>query len=118
MFQSGSEGRTAQQCAVLTRLASPVLSNIYLDRLDQYVGQRLLPEYNLGRRRRPNPAYQVLEYAIARARRHKDRAETRGLILRRRQLPSQDPADPGYRRLRYARYADDCVPRTRLEVVM
>src|SRR6266496_2406309 len=90
MFQSGSEGRTAQQCAVLTRLASPVLSNIYLDRLDQYVGQRLLPEYNLGRRRRPNPAYQVLEYAIARARRHKDRAETRGLILRRRQLPSQD----------------------------
>ena len=88
-------------------IASPVLSNIYLDRLDQYVEQRLLPEYNLGRRRRPNPAYQVLEYAIARARRHKDRAETRGLILRRRQLPSQDPADPGYRRLRYVRYADD-----------
>lgn len=88
-------------------IASPVLSNIYLDRLDQYVEQRLLPEYNLGRRRRPNPAYQVVEYAIARARRHKDRAEARSLILRRRQLPSQDPADPGYRRLRYVRYADD-----------
>src|SRR5258708_837663 len=58
-------------------IASPVLSNIYLDRLDQYVEQRLLPEYNLGRRRRPNPAYQVVEYAIARARRHKDRAEAR-----------------------------------------
>jgi retron-type reverse transcriptase len=76
-------------------IASPVLSNIYLDRLDQYVEQRLLPEYNLGRRRRPNRAYQVVEYAIARARRHKDRAEARSLILRRRQLPSQDPADPG-----------------------
>jgi len=88
-------------------IASPVLSNIYLDRLDQYVEQRLLPEYNLGARRRPNPAYQVLEYAIARARRHKDKAEARRLILARRQLPSQDPADPSYRRLRYVRYADD-----------
>src|SRR5712691_309974 len=88
-------------------IASPVLSNIYLDRLDQYVEQRLLPEYNLGRRRRPNPAYQAVEYAIQRARRHRDRAEARRLALRRRQLPSQDPADPDYRRLRYVRYADD-----------
>jgi group II intron reverse transcriptase/maturase len=88
-------------------IASPVLSNIYLDRLDQYVEQRLLPEYNLGRRRRANPAYQVLEYAIQRARRHADKAEARRFALQRRQLPSQDPEDPGYRRLRYVRYADD-----------
>ena len=47
-------------------VASPVLSNIYLDRLDQYVEQRLLPEYNHGRRRRPNRAYEVVENAIAR----------------------------------------------------
>jgi group II intron reverse transcriptase/maturase len=88
-------------------IASPVLSNVYLDRLDQWTEQRLLPEYNLGRRRRPNREYQVVEYAIARAKRHGDRAELRRLSLRRRQLPSQDPADPGYRRLRYVRYADD-----------
>ena len=49
----------------------------------------------------------MLEYAIARARRHRDKAEARRLALRRRQVPSQDPADPGYRRLRYVRYADD-----------
>ena len=88
-------------------IASPVMSNVYLDRLDHYVEQRLLPEYNLGRRRRPNPAYQVVEYAITRARRHRDKAEARRLTLRRRQIPSQDPADPCYRRLRYIRYADD-----------
>jgi hypothetical protein len=88
-------------------IASPVLSNIYLDRLDQYVEQRLLPEYNSGRRRRPSREYQVLEYAIQRARRHGDRAEARRLSLLRRQLPSQDPNDPGYRRLRYVRYCDD-----------
>ena len=88
-------------------IASPVLSNIYLDQLDQWIEQRLLPEYNLGRRRRPNPDYKTVEYAIARAKRHGDRAELHRLSLRRRQLPSQDPADPDYRRLRYVRYADD-----------
>jgi hypothetical protein len=88
-------------------IASPVLSNIYLDRLDQWIEQRLLPEHNLGRRRRPNPDYKAVEYAIVRAKRHGDRAELRRLSQRRRQLPSQDPADPDYRRLRYVRYADD-----------
>jgi group II intron reverse transcriptase/maturase len=88
-------------------IASPVLSNIYLDRLDHYVEQRLLPEYNSGRRRRPNREYQVVEYAIQRARRHGDRTEARRLSLLRRQLSSQDPDDPDYRRLRYVRYCDD-----------
>jgi group II intron reverse transcriptase/maturase len=88
-------------------VASPVLSNIYLDRLDQYVEQRLLPEHNLGRRRRRNRAYQVVQNAIERARRHQDRAEVHRLSLTRRQLPSQDPCDPDYRRLRYVRYCDD-----------
>jgi group II intron reverse transcriptase/maturase len=88
-------------------IASPVLSNIYLDQLDQWIEHRLLPEYNLGRRRRPNPDYKAVENAVARAKRHGDRAELHRLSLQRRQLPSQDPADPGYRRLRYVRYADD-----------
>ena len=81
-----------------------MLSNIYLDRLDQYVEQRLLPEFNLGRRRRRNRAYQVVQNAIARARRHGDHAEVHRLSLTRRLLPSQDP---DYRRLRYVRYCDD-----------
>jgi group II intron reverse transcriptase/maturase len=88
-------------------VASPVMSNIYLDRLDQYVEQRLLPEYNRGRRRRPNRAYRTLECAITRARHRGDRERTRRLNLQRRQLPSQDPDDPDYRRLRYVRYCDD-----------
>ncbi|MGW7674698.1 reverse transcriptase domain-containing protein, partial [Streptomyces sp. NPDC054775] len=88
-------------------VASPILSNIYLDRLDQFIEKSLLPEYNHGRRRRPNRDYQVVEYAIQRAKRHGDRAAVRELRLRRRTLPSQDPNDPDYRRLRYVRYADD-----------
>jgi hypothetical protein len=88
-------------------VASPILSNIYLDRLDQFVEQTLLPRYTQGRRRRPNPAYQAIENQIATARRHGDRTAVRLLTQRRRRLPSQDPNDPAYRRLRYARYADD-----------
>src|SRR5450755_3937159 len=36
-----------------------------------------------------------------------DHAAVRALQQRQRGLPSHDPCDPGYRRLRYVRYADD-----------
>jgi group II intron reverse transcriptase/maturase len=88
-------------------VASPILSNIYLDRLDQFVEQSLLPEHNRGSRRRPNPAYQTVEHAIAKAKRHGDPHAVNELHAQRRRLPSQDSNDPGYRRLRYVRYADD-----------
>jgi group II intron reverse transcriptase/maturase len=87
--------------------ASPVLSNIYLDRLDRFAETVLLPEYNRGKRRAKNPAYQKIETALQRVRRHHDRDAVRELHHRQRQLPSQDPDDPGYRRLRYVRYCDD-----------
>jgi group II intron reverse transcriptase/maturase len=88
-------------------VCSPILSNIYLDRLDQFVETELLPRYNRGERRRPNPAYQDLQWAIARAKRRGNRMAVRTLRQQRRALPSQDPNDPDFRRLRYLRYADD-----------
>ena len=90
-------------------VASPVLSNIYLDRLDQFVEQRLLPEYNRGRRRRPNPAHtRPSRTRSRRAQRHGDRdAGAQAQRCSAAGLPSQDPNDPGYRRLRYVRYCDD-----------
>jgi group II intron reverse transcriptase/maturase len=88
-------------------VASPVLSNIYLDRLDKYAETQLLPMFNRGKRRVENPAYERASAAIRRARRQGDRAAVRTLCLHRRTLPSKDPYDPDYRRLRYVRYADD-----------
>ena len=88
-------------------VASPILSNIYLDRFDQFVEQQLIPDYDRGRRRRTHPAYENVENRIARAKRHGDREAVRALKRERRTLPSQDPGDPGYRRLRYVRYCDD-----------
>ncbi|MFE3785991.1 reverse transcriptase domain-containing protein [Amycolatopsis sp. NPDC059090] len=88
-------------------VASPILSNIYLDRFDQFVEQSLLPEHNRGHRRRRDVAYKRVEFAIQRAKRRGDRETVRKLRLQRRSMPSQDPNDPDYRRLRYVRYADD-----------
>ena len=88
-------------------IASPVLSNIYLDRFDRFVEQQLIPEYTRGDRRRTEPRYHRVESQIAKAKRHGNRDMLRALRRLRRTLPSQDPDDPGYRRLRYVRYCDD-----------
>lgn len=88
-------------------IASPVLSNIYLHKLDMFVEKVLIPEYTRGRLRAKNPEYRAVEREIVKARRKGDRAEVRSLYRRLHSLPSQDPRDPGYRRLRYCRYADD-----------
>jgi group II intron reverse transcriptase/maturase len=88
-------------------IASPVLSNIYLHELDVFVETVLIPEYTRGRLRARNPEYRKVEQAITAARRKGDRAQVRSLYRRLHALPSQDPRDLGYRRLRYCRYADD-----------
>ena len=54
--------------------ASPILSNIYLHRLDSFVETVLIPECTRGTRRARNPAYLQVTNALARARWHGDRA--------------------------------------------
>ena len=90
-------------------VVSPVLSNIYLDRMDKFAETVLMPEYTRGKIRAGNPAYKRTESAARRARRRGDRAAERELRQQQRSLPSMDPRDPGYRRLRYTRYADDAL---------
>jgi len=86
---------------------SPILSNIYLDKLDKFVERELIPQYTRGARRKPNPEYARIAGRLRRARRHGDRAAARDLGKQLRTLPRDDPMDPGYRRLKYIRYADD-----------
>ena len=38
-------------------IVSPILSNIYMDRLDRFVEDTLIPEYTQGTQREENPAY-------------------------------------------------------------
>ena len=88
-------------------VVSPILSNIYMDRLDSLVETVLIPEYTRGERRKRNPEHQRVRDAIRRARRRGDRAAVRVKRKQQRGLPSGDPQDPCFRRLRYVRYADD-----------
>jgi group II intron reverse transcriptase/maturase len=88
-------------------VVSPILSSIYLDKLDQFVEQELIPQYTRGTSRAQNPEYREKENELRRARWHGDRAAARDLKRQLRSLPSKDPRDPGYRRLKYVRYADD-----------
>jgi len=88
-------------------VVSPILSNIYLDKLDKFIEQELIPQYTRGDSRAPNLAYKVIGSQLQNARRRGDRAAARNLKRQLRALPSKDPMDPGYRRLRYCRYADD-----------
>jgi group II intron reverse transcriptase/maturase len=101
---------------------SPCLSNIYLDRLDKFVETVLMPGYTRGVRRNPNPEYSRVRSAIHRARKRGDHATVRALRKQQRSLSVLDPHDPGYRRLRYVRYADDILlgftgPRSEAEEI-
>jgi hypothetical protein len=88
-------------------VVSPILSNIYLDRLDTFVETILKPEYTRGKRRAHNRVYTHVVRELARARLRGDRAAVRRLRAQQRRLPSGNPDDPAYRRLCYCRYADD-----------
>jgi hypothetical protein len=84
-----------------------VLSNILLDKLDQFVETVLIPQYTKGVKRRLNKQYQRL---MSRAqRRFKNGQEEAAQRLRKQaqRLPAYDIYDPNYRRLKYCRYADD-----------
>src|SRR5260370_31439211 len=88
-------------------VVSPVLSNIYLHKLDEFVEKELIPRYTRGERRKKNPEYHKVNGRRQYARKQGNRAQARKALRQMRALPYGDPMDPGYRRLFYCRYADD-----------
>ena len=88
-------------------VVSPILANVYLDRLDRFVEGVLLPAYNRGKKRRKNPEYRSLNARMVRLRKAGGGKEAASLRPLLRSLSYGDTHDPAYRRLRYIRYADD-----------
>lgn len=88
-------------------IVSPILANIYLDRLDTFVESVLLPTYNHGRDRKPNTVYRSLLDRASYLTRTGRAQEGRLLRQQAQQLPSRELNDSEYRRLKYIRYADD-----------
>src|SRR5258708_7877428 len=60
-------------------VVSPILSNIYLDKLDEYIEQELIPQYTRGTSRRYNPEYDRTRKRLRRARKNVDPAAARDL---------------------------------------
>jgi len=90
-------------------ILSPLLSNIYLNELDTYIEDVLIPKYTRGKKRAENPFYRHLNFAISQARKHGETEQVKTLERQRCLTPSQNVNDPNFRRLQYIRYADDFV---------
>jgi group II intron reverse transcriptase/maturase len=88
-------------------IVSPILANIYLDRLDKFVEQTLLPAYNHGATRQRSKEYLKRMQGRWYAMKHGHRARAEELYRSMQTLPSIDTHDPNFKRLRYVRYADD-----------
>ncbi len=86
---------------------SPILANIYLDRLDQFFEHTLVPMFNRGNQRKPNRTYSRLSGRRTIARRKGNMTQAAAFLRAMRTMPAMDSQDPDYRRLRYVRYADD-----------
>ena len=98
-------------------IISPILANIYLDKLDKYM-QEYTEKFNTGKERKRNPEYRKLEtkrrnlinkLKIAKTKEEKEQIlqSVRQVEMERRNVPYSLPMDDSYKRLQYVRYADD-----------
>lgn len=84
---------------------SPLLSNIVLHELDQFMYD-LKKKFHKGAKRRRNPAYVNI---ISKRRSIRDLKARKQMLREARKLYSLDQMDPNFKRLKYVRYADDFV---------
>ena len=90
-------------------IISPLLANIYLNELDKFIENELIPQHTKGETRKPNAEYARLSGMMKTAKKKGEIDRYQELKQQRRQLPSKDTYAPDYRRLRYVRYADDFI---------
>lgn len=89
-------------------IISPVLTNIYLHRFDEYMEQLQQFYKTPNRQQKINSTYRRYSDLIHQARQKGDKITLKHLVKVRRQLPVRDPLDP-FIRLNYIRYADDFI---------
>lgn len=100
-------------------IVSPILANIYLDKLDKYV-KEYIRHFDMGNKRRPgkesNDLANERKRTVRKLKKVKDGTEKAALVARlkaieqeRAAFPSGDEMDGSYRRLKYIRYADDFI---------
>ncbi len=81
-------------------IVSPILANLYLDKLDKFVETVLIPQYTKGTKRKANQVYEKLMHRASYLTRTGRKEEARAVRKQAQRLSSIDPYDPDYRRLR------------------
>lgn len=100
-------------------IISPILANIYLDKLDKYM-KEYAEKFDKGEKRAMNLEYKrhsgKMWWLGTKLKQTEDKETRRELIdaikqhqRNRMHLPSVDEMDEGYRRIKYVRYADDFI---------
>lgn len=100
-------------------IVSPILANIYLDKLDKYV-KEYIQHFDKGTKRRPGKESNNLanerKRTVRKLKKVKDGTEKAALVARlkaieqeRAAFPNGDEMDESYCRLKYIRYADDFI---------
>lgn len=99
-FQTTKRGNAQGSCA------SPILANIYLDKLDRFM-ENIIQRDTKGKYRKQNPKYAKLRYQLNKAISVHDIKEIKRLRKELKATSSVDVFDPNFRRVHYVRYADD-----------
>lgn len=100
-------------------IISPILANIYLDKLDKYMIE-YTKNFDKGDKRKPNEARILLDNQKTRATKKlkvvKDENNRKEIVKQikmidkaRHSITSDNEMDDGYKRLKYVRYADDFI---------
>src|SRR5207245_196424 len=104
-------------------ICAPILANVYLHELDYFM-KTVQEHFQQGKERRPNKVYEHYSRKIRRLRKKYDTLKgkeagkeqlqkvqraIKSIQQLRRNYPSRDQFDPGFRRLHYCRFADDFI---------
>jgi len=103
-------------------VVSPILANIYLHELDQFLAG-MKARFDRGKRRAENPRYRNLTIGMYKRRLRVERllsegreaeaeavlAKIREMETERSTMPSKNGLDPNFKRLLFCRYADDFI---------
>jgi group II intron reverse transcriptase/maturase len=101
---------------------SPILANIYLDKLDKFIEQVIIPKYQTNTiRRKANPQYTKITHQLDMLSKKIDAMDKnnvgrrdliqkyKSLQISRREFKAVDSMDNDFVRIKYVRYADDFV---------
>lgn len=87
-------------------IISPLLSNIYLHELDNFVNN-IKQNFDKGKAARISPEYKHLDYLRQKALKSSENLKASKILKEMQKIKARIPNDPNFRRIYYVRYADD-----------